>query len=235
MDSKYKRVLLKVSGEAMSGAQGHGIDDAMLRQVASQVADLRKMGLEIALVVGGGNFWRGRSAGSLMERSNADYIGMLATCMNGLALQEALRAEGLPVCVMSAIPMPLVMEPYSIRGAKERLARGEVLIFAGGIGCPFFSTDTTAALRAAEIGADGILLAKNVDAVYSADPKKDPNAERFSHLSHQEVLERRLGVMDATAASICMENHIAIHVFGAADPDNILRAARGEAIGTVIE
>jgi uridylate kinase len=234
MGAKYKRVLLKVSGEALAGEGKFGLNDEMLKKVAFQIKEVRDMGVQVAVVVGGGNFWRGRSSES-MDRATADYIGMLATVMNALALQEACEAVGLATRVQTAIEMREVAEPYVRRKAISHLEHGNVVIFGAGTGNPFFSTDTTAALRAAEIGAEIILLAKKVDAVYSADPEKDPNAVKYDELTHQEVLEKELGVMDSTAASLCRDNHINIHVFGIAAEGNVMRAICGEKIGTIIK
>lgn len=234
MESKYKRVLLKISGEALAGEDKFGLNEEMLKKVALQVKEVHDMGVQVAVVVGGGNFWRGRTSKN-MDRATADYIGMLATVMNAMALQDACEAEGLPTRVQTAIEMREVAEPYVRRKAMSHLEKGRVVIFGAGTGNPFFSTDTTAALRAAEIDAEVILLAKKVDAVYSADPEKDPNAVKYDELTHQEVLEKGLGVMDSTAASLCRDNHIDIHVFGIAQEGNVMRAVCGEKIGTIIK
>ena len=233
MEAKYKRVLLKVSGEALAGDNKFGLNEDMLKKVALQIKEIRDMGVEVVVVVGGGNFWRGRSSKS-MARATADYIGMLATVMNAMALQAACEAEGLQTRVQTAIEMREVAEPYIRRKALSHLEHGRVVIFGAGIGSPFFSTDTTAALRAAEMDCEVILLAKKVDAVYSADPEIDPNAVKYDELTHQEVLEKGLGVMDSTAASLCRDNNINIHVFGLAEEGNVLRAVCGEKIGTII-
>ena len=233
MEAKYKRVLLKVSGEALAGAQKTGINDEMVKKVAIQIKEIREMGVDVAVVVGGGNFWRGRSSNS-MPRATADYIGMMATVMNAMALQAACEAEGVDARVQTAIEMKEVAEPYIRRKALDHLADGKVVIFGAGIGSPFFSTDTTAALRAAEMDCEVILLAKKVDAVYSADPEIDPNAVKYDELTHSEVLEKNLGVMDSTAASLCRDNNINIHVFGLAEEGNVLKAVCGEKIGTII-
>lgn len=233
MEAKYKRVLLKVSGEALAGEGKFGLNEEMLKKVALQVKEVHDMGVQVAVVVGGGNFWRGRSSKS-MDRATADYIGMLATVMNSMALQDACEAEGLPTRVQTAIEMREVAEPYVRRKAMSHLENGKVVIFGAGTGNPFFSTDTTAALRAAEIDAEVILLAKKVDAVYSADPETCPDAVKYDELTHQEVLEKGLGVMDSTAASLCRDNHIDIHVFGIATEGNVMRAVCGEKIGTII-
>lgn len=234
MESKYKRVLLKISGEALAGEDKFGLNEEMLKKVALQIKEVRDMGVQVAVVVGGGNFWRGRTSKN-MDRATADYIGMLATVMNAMAMQDACEAEDIPTRVQTAIEMREVAEPYVRRKAMSHLEKGRVVIFGAGTGNPFFSTDTTAALRAAEIDAEVILLAKKVDAVYSADPEIDPNAVKYDELTHQEVLEKGLGVMDSTAASLCRDNHIDIHVFGIAQEGNVMRAVCGEKIGTIIK
>ena len=233
-EPKYKRVILKISGEALAGENHTGLDDAMLTHVAEDVKQLRDLGVQVAIVVGGGNFWRGRTSGD-MDRAQADYMGMLATCINALALQDAFERKGVPTRVQTAIEMREIAEPYIRRRALSELENGWVVIFAAGIGSPFFSTDTTAALRAAEMDAEVILLAKKVDAVYDSDPEKNPNAKRYTHLTHQQVLEDNLQVMDSTAASLCRDNKIMIHVFGLAEENGIFRAVTGEEIGTIIE
>lgn len=233
---KYRRVVLKLSGEALAGAQGYGIDPAMAAFIASEIKSvLQQFRVQIAVVVGGGNIWRG-VAGSAqgMDRAAADYMGMLATVINSLALQDALEKEGVPTRVQSAIEMRAVAEPYIRRRAIRHLEKGRVVIFAAGTGNPYFSTDTTAALRAAEIEADAILMAKRVDGVYDADPLKHPGARKFETLTYIEMLNRGLGVMDATAASLCMENGIPIVVFDINKPGNICKAILGEKIGTYI-
>jgi uridylate kinase len=230
---KYKRIILKISGEALAGENKFGLNEEMLSQVANQVKEIALLGVEIAIVVGGGNFWRGRT-GKGMDRATADYMGMLATVINALALQAAFETKDIPTRVLTAIEMREIAEPYIRRKAMAHLDRKIVVIFAAGTGNPFFSTDTTAALRAAEIEADVILLAKKVDAVYSDDPAKNPNAVRYSSLTHQEVLEKGLGVMDSTAASLCKDNNIPVHVFGLSEPGNVLRAVYGEDIGTIV-
>lgn len=233
MEAKYKRVLLKISGEALAGEDHLGINEEMLKKVALQVKEISEMGVQVAVVVGGGNFWRGRTSKS-MDRATADYMGMLATVMNAMALQDAFEAEGLPTRVQTAIEMREVAEPYVRRKAISHLDHGKVVIFGAGTGNPFFSTDTTAALRAAEIDAEVILLAKKVDAVYSDDPETNPNAVRYESLTHKEVLERDLKVMDSTAASLCRDNDIAIHVFALAEEGNVMKAVCGEKIGTIV-
>ena len=234
MEAKYKRVLLKISGEALAGSDRFGINEEMLKRVAVQIKAVRSMGVEVAVVVGGGNFWRGRTSKS-MDRATADYMGMLATVMNSMPLQDAFEAEGIPTRVQTAIEMREVAEPYVRRKAMSHLEHGKVVIFGAGTGNPFFSTDTTAALRAAEIDAEVILLAKKVDAVYSADPELDPNAVKYDSLTHKEVLEKDLKVMDSTAASLCRDNNIAIHVFALSDEENVMKAVCGEKIGTIVK
>ena len=234
MQSKYKRVLLKISGEALAGDRHFGINDELLMSVAGDIKALRDMGVETAIVVGGGNFWRGRTSEG-MDRASADYMGMLATCINALALQDACRRSGIEAKVQTALGIEHVAESYNKDAARRYLEEGKVVIFGGGIGSPFFSTDTASALRAAEMECDVILLAKKVDAVYDSDPEKNPDAKRFSRLTHTQVLEMDLKVMDATAASLCRDYGIRIHVFGLAEKDGILRACSGEEIGTIIE
>lgn len=233
MEPKYKKVLLKISGEALAGEKKTGLDEEMLQQVAEQVKAVKDMGVQVAVVVGGGNFWRGRTSQS-MDRATADYMGMLATVINSLALQDAFERNGMPARVQTAIEMREIAEPYIRRRAISEMNKGSVVIFGAGTGNPFFSTDTAAALRAAEIEADVILLAKKVDAVYDSDPEINPNAVKYDILTHQEVLEKNLKVMDSTAASICRDNNIMIHVFGLQEPENVVKAVCGEKIGTFI-
>lgn len=234
MEPKYKRVLLKISGEALAGEQKTGLNDVVLQSVAEQVKEIVDLGVQVAIVVGGGNFWRGRTSES-MDRTTADYMGMLATVINAMALQDAFERNGLRPRVQTAIEMTEIAEPYIRRRAVKELEDGCVVIFGAGTGNPFFSTDTAAALRAAEIDAEVILLAKKVDAVYSADPELDPAAVKFDRLTHKEVLEKELKVMDSTAASLCMDNNIKIHVFALAEEGNIYKAVMGENIGTLVE
>lgn len=229
----YKRVLLKLSGEALS-APGEALDFAVIENTAKQLAAVAKSGIELGIVLGGGNIWRGRSSGD-MDRSRADHMGMLATAINSIAMQDALLKCGVPCTVLSAVEMERFCDSYTARGAKEKLEAGHVVIFACGSGHPFFSTDTAAALRAAEIGADVLLLAKNVDAIYSADPNLDPNAVRYTHVSYREVIEKNLKATDLTAITLCREQGIPIVAFGLKEENSILRAAGGEAIGTLIE
>ena len=230
---KYKRVLLKLSGEALAGRQKNGVDVETVGAICDKVKEISELGVEVAIVVGGGNFWRGRN-GHQMERTTADYMGMLATAMNGLALQDALEARGVYSRVQTAIEMREIAEPFIQRKAEKHLTRGRVVIFACGTGHPYFTTDTAAVLRATEIKAEIILLGKSIDAVYSADPKIDPTAKKYEHISYMEVLEKDLKVMDSTATAMCRDNNIPLLVFGIDDPENIVRAVKGEKIGTLV-
>ncbi len=234
MKPVYRRVLLKLSGEVLAGEKGTGIDFNKVTEVCRRVKECVDMGEQIAIVVGGGNFWRGRSSGE-MDRTRADHMGMLATTINALALADALEQLGVTARVQTAIEMRQVAEPYIRNKAIRHLEKGRVVIFGCGTGNPFFSTDTAAALRAAEIGADVIFKATNVDGVYDSDPKKNPDAKKFDTLTHHEVLQMRLNVMDSTAASLCMDNNIKILVFNLNDPDNIVRAVLGEHNGTLVQ
>ncbi len=233
---KFKRVVLKLSGEALAGKQGFGIDPQIVESIASQIKDVYNEGIEVAVVVGGGNIWRGLSGSAKgMDRTTADYMGMLATVMNSLALQDALEKIDVKTRVQSAIEMRQIAEPYIRRRAVRHLEKARVVIFAAGTGNPYFSTDTTAALRAAEIEADVILMAKkNTDGVYDSDPNANPDAIKFETLEYIEVIKRGLAVMDTTATSLCMDNKIPLVVFNIDEPGNILRAARGEDIGTIV-
>ncbi len=234
MQPKYRRILLKLSGEAMAGANGSGLDFDTVLTICKAVKECADMGVEIGVVVGGGNFWRGRSGGK-MDRTRADHMGMLATSINALALADALEQLGCDVRVQSAIAMNQIAEPYIRNRAVMHLKKKRIVIFACGTGNPFFSTDTAASLRAAEIEADIIFKASLVDGVYDSDPKKNPNAVKYDHLTHHEVLERELQVMDSTAAAMCRDNNLPIMVFDLTDPQNIVRAVRGEPIGTLID
>ena len=233
-DTKYKRVLLKLSGEALAGEQKTGVNVELVGKICDKIKEVTEMGVEVGIVVGGGNFWRGRN-GHQMERATADYMGMLATAMNGLALQDALETRGVHSRVQTAIEMREIAEPFIIRKAEKHLDKGRVVIFACGTGHPYFTTDTAAVLRATEINADIILLGKAIDAVYSADPKIDPTAEKYDKISYLEVLEKDLKVMDSTATALCRDNNIPLLVFGIADPENIVRAVKGEQIGTLVK
>lgn len=232
-DVKYKRIILKLSGEALAGEKSSGLDQEMLEGIAEKVKALRNLGVEVAVVVGGGNFWRGRS-GEGMDRTTADHMGMLATVINALALQDAFERMDIPTRVQTAIEMRQIAEPYIRRRAIRHLEKGRVVIFASGIGNAYFSTDTTAALRAAEIEAEVILLAKKVDGVYDSDPMKNKDAIKFDKISYRDVINKGLGVMDSTAASLCMDNKIPILVFDLKNTDNIIKAVMGEVIGTIV-
>lgn len=234
MEPKYKRILLKLSGEAMAGAASTGLDFDTVLRICAAVKECADMGVQIGVVVGGGNFWRGRSSGK-MDRTRADHMGMLATSINALALADALEQLGVTARVQTAIEMRQIAEPYIRNKAVRHLEKGRVVIFGCGTGNPFFSTDTAAALRAAEIGADVIFKATNVDGVYDSDPKLNPNAKKYDTLSHIDVLKDGLHVMDSTAASLCMDNGIEILVFNLNDPKNIVKAITGEHIGTIVK
>jgi len=233
---KYRRVVLKLSGEALAGAAGYGIDPFVIQNIAEQVGEIVELNVQVAVVVGGGNIWRGISGSTQgMDRATADYMGMLATVLNALALQDAFEKMNVTTRVQTSVEMRQVAEPYIRRRAIRHLEKGRVVIFAGGTGNPYFTTDTTAALRAAEIEADVILMAKNgVDGVYSADPSKDPTAVKYDELGFLEVLSKELGVMDSTATSLCMDNDIPLLVFALDESGNIRRAVLGEAIGTIV-
>ena len=234
-DLAYKRILLKLSGEAMAGDKKTGIDVEVLGKICDSIKKVSELGVQIAIVIGGGNFWRGRN-GHQMERTTSDYMGMLATAINALALQDALEARGLYTRVQAAIEMREIAEPYIERKAMKHLDRGRIVIFACGTGHPYFSTDTTAALRAAEIQADVILLAKTIDGVYSADPKLDTTAVKYDKISYLDILNKDLKVMDSTATSLCRDNKIPLVVFGINEPDNILKIVQGDkTIGTIVE
>ncbi|WP_214691836.1 MULTISPECIES: UMP kinase [unclassified Exiguobacterium] len=236
MEPKYKRIVLKLSGEALAGDQGYGIDPNIVNSISNQIKELIELGVEVAVVVGAGNIWRGKTGSELgMDRANADYMGMLATVLNSLALQDSLETYGVQTRVQTSIEMRQVAEPYIRRRAMRHLEKGRVVIFAAGTGNPYFSTDTTAALRAAEIEADVILMGKNnVDGVYSADPKLDATAVKYESLSYLDVLKDGLQVMDSTATSLCMDNHIPLIVFSLLEEGNIKRVVLGEHIGTVV-
>lgn len=231
--AKYKRVLLKLSGEAISGEKGFGIDPQTLGNICDVIKRVTDMGVEVAIVVGGGNFWRGRQAQD-MERVTADYMGMLATVMNGQALQDALEYRGLDTRLQLAFEIKQIGEPYIRRKAVRHLEMGRVVIFAGGTGNPFFSTDTCAALRASEIDAEVILAGKTIDGVYDDDPKKNPDAKKFTEIRYLDILEKNLKVIDSSAASICKDNNIPTMVFALSDPENIVKVISGENIGTII-
>lgn len=231
---KYKRILLKLSGEALAGEKKTGVDAEVLGKICDQVKIVVDLGVEVAIVVGGGNFWRGRY-GHQMERTTSDYMGMLATAMNGLALQDALESREIMTRLQTAIEMRQIAEPYIKRKATKHLEKGRVVIFSCGTGNPYFTTDTAAALRAAEINAEVILLAKTIDGVYSADPKIDKNAIKYDEITYLDILNQDLKVMDATATSLCMDNHIPLIVFGIDKPENMVRIVEGEKIGTMVK
>jgi uridylate kinase len=232
---RYRRILLKLSGEALLGDRPYGVDPAVCAFIAKQVADVRATGVEVGIVVGGGNIFRGLAAAARgMDRATGDYIGMLATVMNGLALQDAIERAGMPVRVMSAIAMNEIAEPYIRRRAVRHLEKGRVTIFVAGTGNPYFTTDTAAALRAIEIGAEVLLKATKVDGVYDADPMQHPTAHRYERLTYQDLLRDQLKVLDAAAVSLCQENDLPILVFDLNAPDNIRRVAAGESVGTLI-
>ena len=234
-DIKYKRVLLKLSGEALAGASGFGIDVDGAESIASRVKEVHGMGVEVAVVIGAGNLWRGRQGLERgMDRATADYMGMLGTVMNAMALMDALERAGVYTRVLSAVEMRAVAEPYIRRRAIRHLEKGRVVIFGGGTGNPFFSTDTAAALRAMEIGAEVVIKATKVDGIYDSDPKKNPNAKKFDQMTHLDFLNRRIAVMDSTAVTLCMENHLPILVLNLWDPHALVAALRGDSVGTLV-
>lgn len=234
MQPKYKRILLKLSGESLAGSNTHGIDFDTVLKICEPIRECTRLGIEMGIVVGGGNFWRGRSSGK-MDRTRADHMGMLATTINALGVADALEQLGVPVRVQTAIEMRQIAEPYIRNRAVRHLEKGRVVVFGCGTGNPFFSTDTAAALRAAEIDADIIFKATMVDGVYDCDPKKNPNAVKYDTLTFMDVLSKNLQVMDSTAASLCKDNHIPILVFNIDRPQNILSAACGESLGTIVK
>ncbi|MCL2598490.1 MAG: UMP kinase [Firmicutes bacterium] len=230
----YKRILLKLSGEALAGAQGHGICEDTVDDIVGQLIEVHKLGVEIAIVVGGGNFWRGKQRVK-MERTTADHMGMLATIMNSLALQDAIEKRGVGCRVQTGLAIPSVAEPFILRKAQKHLeTKKRIVIFACGTGNPYFSTDTGAALRAAEIGANALLMAKNIDGLYDSDPRKNKNAKKYEKISYLDVVNKGLQLMDTTSITLCMENKIPIITFGLDTKDSILRVVRGEKIGTVV-
>ena len=237
MATKYKRVLYKLSGEALAGGKGFGIDSEVVNKITSQIVEVVKQGVEVAIVVGGGNIWRGKTGEELgMERATADSMGMLATVMNSLALQDSLEQKGVDTRVLTSVEMKAMAEPYIRRRAIRHLEKGRVAIFAAGIGNPYFSTDTTAALRAKEIGAEAILMGQNgVDGVYSADPKLDSTATKYDKLSYMDIMNKGLTIMDSTAITFCMDNHLPIIVFSIDDADNIVKVVSDSNLGTIIE
>ena len=237
MATKYKRVLYKLSGEALAGGKGFGIDSGVVTRITSQIVEVVKQGVEVAIVVGGGNIWRGKTGEELgMERATADSMGMLATVMNSLALQDSLEQKGVDTRVLTSVEMKAMAEPYIRRRAIRHLEKGRVAIFAAGIGNPYFSTDTTAALRAKEIGAEAILMGKNgVDGVYSADPKLDSTATKYDKLSYMDIMNKGLTIMDSTAITFCMDNHLPIIVFSIDEAENIVKVVSDSNLGTIIE
>ena len=232
-ETKYKRVLIKLSGEVLAGDKKQGVDVETVGKICDKIKEVVEMGVQVAIVVGGGNFWRGKN-GHQMERTTADYMGILATAMNALALQDALEARGIYSSVQTAIEMREIAEPFIQRKAEKHLNRGRVVIFACGTGHPYFTTDTAAVLRATEIKADVILLGKSIDAVYSADPLVVKDAIRYDKITYSEVLEKDLKVMDSTATALCRDNNMPLLVFGISDPENIVRAVKGENVGTIV-
>lgn len=230
----YKRVLLKLSGEAMAGENKTGINPDVVDSITEKVVKLVNMGIQVGIVTGGGNFWRGKN-GYKMESTTSDYMGMLATVLNSLAIKDALVSKGIKAVVQTSIIMTQIAEPYTKRDMEKHFEEGAVVVFGGGTGHPFFSTDTTAALRAAEMRADVILVAKTIDGVYSADPKVDPNAIKYTEITYDEVLSKNLKVMDASSIAICRDNNIPLSVFSLHDTENIVRAANGENIGTIVK
>lgn len=234
MDLKFKRVVIKLSGEALSGGIGHGLDDETIEKICASIKEVYNLGIQICIVVGGGNFWRGRSSEKI-ERSTSDHMGMLATIINSLRLQATLENMKIPTRVQTAITVHEVAEPFIKRRAERHLEKNRIVIFGAGTGMPYFSTDTTAALRAAEMNADVILLGKTgTDGVYDRDPNKYSNAKKYDELTYIEILNKGLGIMDATATSLCMDNNIPLVVFGIDDPKNLVLAAKGEKVGTIV-
>lgn len=232
--AKYKRVVIKLSGEALAGAKGNGLDEKILDSITEQIKEVQELGVEIGIIVGGGNFWRGRQ-GTEMDRTTADHMGMLATVINALALQDALERKGVHTRVQTALTITRVAEPYILRKAMSHLTKGRVVIFACGTGNPFFTTDTAASLRTAEIGADVLLLAKNVDGIYDSDPKKNSNAKKLDYVSYKDYIAQGLKAMDTTAITICMENDIPVLAFGLFEDRALFKAVTGQKIGTLIK
>lgn len=235
MDTKYKRILIKLSGEAIGKENGREIDSKKLEKVVKQIVEIHNLGVEMAIVIGAGNFWRGKYGAEYMERTTSDYMGMLATTLNALALQDMIESKGLYTSVMSAIEMREIAEPYIRRRAIKHLSNRRIVIFACGTGNPYFTTDSAAALRALEIDANAIFLAKNIDGVYNKDPKTNPDAVKYDEVTYLQIVEEKLAVMDATAVTLCMENNMPIHVFALNEDNSIEKALRGEKIGTIIE
>ena len=234
MTPKYKRILIKLSGEALAGAQGHGLDENVISEVVGQIKTVHDMGVQIALVIGGGNFWRGRQ-GKQMDRTTADHMGMLATVMNSLAMMDALEQKGIPTRVQTALIMTSVAEPYILRKALHHFEKGRVVIMACGTGNPYCSTDTAAAQRACEIQADLLLMAKNIDGIYDSDPKINPKAVKYDHIKFIDIINHGIKAMDTTAATMCMENAVPVLAFGLDEKNSIIRAVCGEKLGTLID
>ncbi len=234
MKPKYKRILIKLSGEALAGAQGHGLDENVISRVVEQIAQIHNMGAEIALVIGGGNFWRGRQ-GKQMDRTTADHMGMLATVMNSLAMMDALEQRGIPTRVQTALIMTSVAEPYILRKALHHFEKGRIVIMACGTGNPYCSTDTAAAQRACEIQADVLMMAKNIDGIYDCDPKTNPKACKYDHIKYIDVIKNGIKAMDTTAATMCMENNIPVLAFGLDEENSLIKAVCGEKLGTIID
>ncbi|MDE6441179.1 MAG: UMP kinase [Clostridia bacterium] len=234
MKPKYKRILIKLSGEALAGEQGHGLDESVISFVVEQIKQIHDMGVEIALVIGGGNFWRGRQ-GKQMDRTTADHMGMLATVMNSLAMMDALEQRGMPTRVQTALIMTSVAEPYILRKALRHFEKGRIVIIACGTGNPYCSTDTAAAQRACEIQADVLLMAKNIDGIYDSDPKVNPSAKKYEHIRYIDIIKNGIKAMDATAATMCMENNIPVLAFGLEEKDALIKAVCGEKLGTIID
>ena len=233
MKPKYKRILLKISGEALSGDKGHGFEADSLVKVARQIKAVSDLGVEVGIVVGGGNIWRGRQSMNI-DRTAADYMGMLATVINALAVSESLISEGVDAVVLTSLAITGVGEPFNFKNADKYLKEGKIVVFGGGTGNPFFSTDTGASLKAAEIGADALLLAKNIDGIYDSDPKTNPNAKKFDELTYDEYVARGLRAMDTSAVVMCKENGLKVHAFGLSDKNSIVKAVAGDKEGTVI-
>ena len=234
MQPKYKRVLIKLSGEALAGKEGHGLNETVIAGVVDQIEAVKKMGVEIALVIGGGNFWRGRQ-GKKMDRATADHMGMLATVINSLAMMDALEQRGIPTRVQTALIMTSVAEPYILRKALHHFEKGRVVIMACGTGNPYCSTDTAAAQRACEIQADLLMMAKNIDGIYDSDPKLNPQAQKYEHINYIDIIKNGIKAMDATAATMCMENDVPAIAFGLNDKNAIVRVVCGEKLGTLID
>ena len=232
--AKYKRVIIKLSGEALAGEKGNGIDEGILDTITDEIIAVTKLGVQVGIIVGGGNFWRGRQ-GKEMDRTTADHMGMLATVINALGLQDALERKGAPTRVQTALTITRVAEPYILRKAMSHLNKNRIVIFACGTGNPYFTTDTAAALRAAEIDAEVLLLAKNVDGIYDSDPKLNPNAKKLKEVSYKDYIAQGLKAMDTTAITICMENAIPVLAFGLFEKDSLVRAVTGDNIGTIIK